>query len=321
MTQGLIASGYNFVNTKSYYSKGELIAEAVSCQDIEKKIIDCDVILIGEPVEKFCDNGPSPIRGIALNKYQRLFNELNIWHKVIHYEYHDSCELNNNMLNASLMFKRSLINPAVKLQKHYPQNVRHIDYCAMDEFFTFSSLDKTYDIGYFFNSIGWIGGHRRDNVRNHLLRRANEFPNSLICCATGIPTEERRWSICQGGETPFLSYLRMLGKTKIVFTANPDFCEGDNRLWEALASKVLLFRDIRTIMVDHFPEDNKHCIVFDASNEASIEEAINKAKYYLNNEHERLKIADAGHDLITKYHRPINRINYMLTEYKGNNGH
>lgn len=59
--------------------------------------------------------------------------------------------------------------------------------------------------------------------------------------------------------------------------------------------------------IDELFEDGKHLVLY-----RSIEEAIDKAKYYLAHDSEREKIAQAGHELVMQKHTIDHRVDRML---------
>ena len=106
-------------------------------------------------------------------------------------------------------------------------------------------------------------------------------------------------------------YFRLLKKSRIVVTCNPDKWEGDHRTWESFASGALVFIDrIYTPMV-HPLIDGEHCIFYDLSDEglAKLEERI---RFYLEHSELAYDIARAGHEFTMKYHRASNRIDEIL---------
>ena len=61
-------------------------------------------------------------------------------------------------------------------------------------------------------------------------------------------------------------YFRLLKRSRIVVTCNPDKWEGDHRTWEAFANGALVFIDRMWTPMVHSLIDGEHCIFYDLSN-------------------------------------------------------
>lgn len=82
--------------------------------------------------------------------------------------------------------------------------------------------------------------------------------------------------------------------------------DANMRLYEALACKRLLLTEDIPAVRDHF-EDGKHLVLF-----KTIDEAVDKAKYYLANEDERNTIAEAGYQEFLSKHTYMHRAKEIL---------
>lgn len=112
-------------------------------------------------------------------------------------------------------------------------------------------------------------------------------------------------------ELDMREYFRMLRRSRIVVTCNPNKWEGDHRTWEAFANGALVFIDkIYTPMV-HPLIDGEHCIIYEMS-DAGLKELKEKILYYLDRTDKAEHIAKAGHEFTMKYHRASNRIDEIL---------
>ena len=109
------------------------------------------------------------------------------------------------------------------------------------------------------------------------------------------------------------NYFNTLLNSKIIITCNPDWWDGDYRLWESLASGALVICDKMLTPVIHPLEHKKHLIYYDREN---IEELSSLIDYYLENENERLKIAKEGHEYALKYHKYSDRANEIINKLK-----
>jgi len=106
-------------------------------------------------------------------------------------------------------------------------------------------------------------------------------------------------------------YFKLLKRSRIVVTCNPDPWEGDHRTWEAFASGALVFVDKMYTPTTHPLIDGKHCIFYDLS-DTGLRELRALILYYLKHTAEAETIAKAGHEFTMKYHRTSNRIDEIL---------
>lgn len=233
----------------------------------------------------------------------------NLWDRTIFYEFRDSCAVDNIMLKGLAYFKRSVTcgegRVPIDNKLIFPLN-----HCALEEFFL-DDQDRTYDVGCFFDVNNHRLGYRRKTLIERLLE-TNPFPNSLIGTSTGHAAPARLALFQPPADNPCLNYIKMLGQTKIVFTAQPGPTDGDWRTWEAFAAGTLVFKDLSFIPTPQMPTDSEHCFTFDASNKVEIDKAVDVAKYYLRNEAERNEIATAGKEHIRKFHMAGNRVDQIL---------
>ena len=106
-------------------------------------------------------------------------------------------------------------------------------------------------------------------------------------------------------------YFKLLRRSKIVVTCNPDKWEGDHRTWEAFASGALIFVDRMWTPMVHPLIDGEHCIFYDLSDEG-LKILQERILYYLDRTDKAERIARAGHEFTMKYHRGLNRIDEIL---------
>ena len=79
------------------------------------------------------------------------------------------------------------------------------------------------------------------------------------------------------------------------------------RALDIMASGGVLFSNYQVELAEMFG-DGEDCIMY-----SSLEEAVDKASYYLNNEEELCKIAQNGHDIVKKNFRYEDRIRTLLS--------
>jgi len=106
-------------------------------------------------------------------------------------------------------------------------------------------------------------------------------------------------------------YFKLLKRSRIVVTCNPDPWEGDHRTWEAFANGALVFVDRMYTPMTHPLINGKHCIFYDLSDKG-LEELRERIQFYLSHGELAYDIARAGHEFAMKYHRASSRIDEIL---------
>ncbi len=152
--------------------------------------------------------------------------------------------------------------------------------------------------------------HRRKYKHHNRIRVLNLLERMDIRGETYIG-EFNKGAMKRFNAPDMKDYFRLLKRSRIVVTCNPDPWEGDHRTWEAFASGALVFIDrIYTPMV-HPLIDGEHCIFYDLSDEGllKLEERI---LFYLSHGELAYDIAKAGYEFTMKYHRVSNRIDEIL---------
>lgn len=143
-------------------------------------------------------------------------------------------------------------------------------------------LTKRFDVCF----VGHVNNARREDALNRVF---SEFPNFYY------------------GQQLFDDAARKYSESKIVF--NIAMTNDVNmRCFEALATGSFLLTDHVPSIGDLF-EDGKHLVLY-----RSLDEAIDKAKYYLDHEDEREKIAQAGYEHVIKNHTIQDRVSLILAE-------
>lgn len=144
-------------------------------------------------------------------------------------------------------------------------------------------LDKKYDVCF----VGHVNAMNRVEALDRLFA---EFPNFYY------------------GQQLFENAARKFSESKIVF--NISMTDDINmRTFEAMATgSFLLTNWIPTI--EELFEDGKHLVLY-----KSLDEMVDKAKYYLAHDEERERIAQSGYEEVMKHHTIQNRIDVILSEY------
>ena len=147
----------------------------------------------------------------------------------------------------------------------------------------FDILTKKYDVCF----VGHVNTRNREDALDRLF---SEFPNFYY------------------GQALFNEAARKFAESKICFNiAMTD--DLNMRNFEVMATgSFLLTSWIPTI--EELFEDGKHLVLY-----RSMDEMVDKAKYYLKHDDEREKIAQAGYEEVMKKHTIQHRVDVILNEY------
>lgn len=147
----------------------------------------------------------------------------------------------------------------------------------------FDLVSKKYDVCF----VGHVNSLNREDALHRLFA---EFPSFYY------------------GQQLFEKAARKFAESKIVF--NIAMKEDLNmRIFEVMATGSFLLTDwVPTI--DELFEDGKHLVLFH-----SLDEMVDKARYYLTHDDEREKIAQAGYEEVMKNHTIQHRVSRILEEY------
>jgi len=144
----------------------------------------------------------------------------------------------------------------------------------------FSYASKDYDVAF----VGHVNSPNRVDFLDRMFR---EFPNFFF------------------GQRKFQEAAKIFCKSKIVL--NIAMKEDSNmRCFEAMGSGSFLLTDW-VPHIDELFEDGKHLVLY-----RSLDEAVDKAKYYLKHDSEREKIAQAGFEEVMAKHTIDHRVKRML---------
>lgn len=145
------------------------------------------------------------------------------------------------------------------------------------------NFTKHFDICF----IGHVNSRNREEALDRLF---SEFPNFDY------------------GQALFDQAAERFGNAKIVFNiAMKD--DINMRCFEAMATGSLLLTD-RISHIDELFEDKKHLVFYD-----SLDDMVEKAKYYLAHDIEREEIAQAGYEHVMKNHTMQKRVDVILSEF------
>lgn len=292
---------------KTVRSLGMVLASATPSVSLGYALLNSDLIFIPD-LDHFGE--------IQLLEF---IEKAGLWSKVVVYDFKDSPKLERGLYERCLAyFKRSYYS-GLDRQKTVDDKFPAfpLNYCLLDCYLEIAPKDqseKTIDLGYFFNPADVVADKRRGNVLQYLNHEDWSPYYTMIGKTTTSGTAGRRSVLSSIKGNAWVDYMELLGQTKILFSAFPEEWDGDSRTWEAMSSKALCFLDKTYFSTEHYFEHGKHCFFYDASDKASIRDAICLAKEYLKPERkaERESIAEEGFKHAICYHRSVNRIDYML---------
>jgi len=141
------------------------------------------------------------------------------------------------------------------------------------------------------HDIAFVGHVNSENRVEFLDRMFKEFPNFFF------------------GQRRFQDAARIYKKSKICINVSMKD-DLNMRVFEVMGAGGFLLTDYVSYMEELF-EDGKHLVLY-----RSLDEAVDKAKYYLAHDEERDRIAQAGHELVMKYHTIDKRVDRILEVYK-----
>lgn len=147
----------------------------------------------------------------------------------------------------------------------------------------FDLLSKKYDIGF----VGHVNSKNREDALDRMFR---EFPNFYY------------------GQQLFEAAARKYAESKIVFNISM----ADDlimRCFECMGTGSFLLTNWIPTIEEHF-EDGKHLVLY-----KTLDEAVDKAKYFLAHDEEREKIAQAGYEEVIKKHKIQDRVNVILNTF------
>lgn len=149
-------------------------------------------------------------------------------------------------------------------------------------FIPYNFINKKYDLCF----VGHINSTNRIMALDRMFR---EFPNFFY------------------GQKLFNDAAKKYVESKVVFNiAMKD--DLNMRCFEVMGSKSFLLTD-RVQSIDDLFIDGKHCVMYD-----SIDEAVDKARYYMANDEMREAIAESGYEHVMAKHTIDHRLEVILNQ-------
>lgn len=291
---------------KDVVSLGRILARGTT-GDALAALGNCDLVFLGNR-EFFSD--PTLLRHIEA---------LSAWPKVVFFDFKDSPEIDEEVLGKCLAyFKRSMARGLNR--EPLPVGARPVyplDFGVLEAYLEVLGPirdRRSVDVGFYFDPAAIAGSTRRGNIHACLMEEDWGGATTRIGRFTAGGAIGRR-NVFYGVENnPWADYMRLLGQTRIVFSATQDGWDGDSRTWEALASGALCCLDVSSIAMPDPLEHGRHCLRYDARSRDSIREVVRLARQLLRPEfgEERRAMAARGRDLAVKRHGSRARVAYML---------
>ena len=146
----------------------------------------------------------------------------------------------------------------------------------------YNFLNKKHDLCF----VGHINSPNRIEALDRMFR---EFPNFFY------------------GQKLFNEAAKKYAESKVVFNIAMKN-DLNMRCFEVMGSKSLLLTD-RVQSIEDIFVDGKHCVMYN-----SLDEAVDKARYYIQNDEEREAIAQSGYNEVMARHTIDHRLEVMLNQ-------
>lgn len=137
------------------------------------------------------------------------------------------------------------------------------------------------------------------NLVSHNLKKSFSQNYNVFCDMVGMADRV-------GRRHPQLEYVRALLDTKIVVVAQRDTYEDHYRLYEALVSGGLVLTDPMLTLPNGL-RNGTSIIVY-----STLDDLVQQVQYFLNHNHQRIKIAKAGRRVALARHRSWHRMEEVI---------
>jgi hypothetical protein len=192
----------------------------------------------------------------------------------------------------------------LELPRH-PATFHPLPYCVLDEFVVEEELERDIDLGCYLRP-----NQERREIALHLLEQI-KIPSLRTHIGPISEGERREFDN---------AYLHALRRSTIVVTLGPDWTEGDSRTWEALANGALVMQPPMLTPVAHPFVEGEHIVYFDgedlgkpAKQLAFLDVVLDQ----LSRPDDAARIGAAGREHALRYHRPVNRVDAILSVVAG----
>lgn len=230
------------------------------------------------------------------------------WGKTIYYDFSDHRGVDRTERNkCRLYLKRTWPNSGLS------NKVVPVPLCALPEYLiagpkTYQETPE-YEALYLFHVDILKGRNPNEEARRVMFRALRGCPY----VTTGQTTRTGRRDIfLDSQDNPFVEYLHMLQKAKVVVTALPEHGGGDHRIWEALASGTMVFCEKAVSSWDDGLVEDVHYKKIEPFADPVVLRA--QIGYYLSESMamKRYHIGRVARERIQSHNMPINRIEGVL---------
>lgn len=242
-----------------------------------------------------------------LPKHEQYYSQKFSPEKLVYIDYHDSPTW-VAPVECLAYFKRSWVRQVdhgkyvTKESFSRPPNFYPLTMAIMDEFIIDEDMER--DVA--------LSCTLRRSLRPHFNRiRVLDFLEGMNIQGKTQIGELNKGQMRRFNEPDMREYFRLLKRSRIVVTCNPNKWEGDHRTWEAFANGALVFIDRMYTPMTYPPVDMIHCIYYELS-DSGLKELREKILYFLENTIHADAIAHSGFEFTMKNHRASNRIDEIL---------
>lgn len=255
----------------------------------------------------------------ALDHLDDMIGDL--WYKVVYYDFKDTTDIDHNRLVSCRLYVKRTWNqgPMMDGTGGVFGKVVPGPYGVLDEYLIPQNRVRDIDLVYLFQPKDQWNEANRFQVYKALMDRelVAGTPDWHIGYTTYPQGDSGRRAILDppGDNNVYTQYSDILSRTKVIFTCQPNHPGGDSRIWEAFASGALVVTDWpwKDDVIPNRPIDGVHCLIYDSSSEADIQEAIHRVKAILEDPARMAEIAANGRDWVTRNHMAVNRVEDILS--------
>lgn len=244
-------------------------------------------------------------------EWDDFLNRANLWGKVIYYDFRDDEQIDTEYLcKCRLYVKRTWPDGGAVRQG----KMLHVPYGILDEYLFYQHLSLTRDIDfvYLFTPNPDNPAERsRYRVYQALERAGDKGDLKGFIYGLGQKTREGRRAIFEPmDDNPFLDYLMLLKRAKVVITIMPDHNGGDSRIWEAFASGAAVLTNFLN-PVRGFRNQTDY-FGFNPNDDNGIEVMFKLLFDLIKNDSVRKMVGELGQKMALDSHMAVNRIGSIL---------
>lgn len=273
-------------------SLGEAIAKALPEHELKQALTEADLIF-----------RPSNSH-FGLDQWEDFIDQNDLWPKVIYYDFKDTEQMDWLALEKCRLYVKRSWDGRKRGQRL--GKVIKIPYGVLDEYLYFERADhieRNIDVAYL---ITPNPKNPAEASRYKVFEALTQWRGHDLVMRIGQDTRDGRRAIFDPPEgNPFIKYLRILRRSKIVITIEPDHHGGDSRLWEALASGAMV--------MSNYDDGCGMVSPVDPGNQRGLDNMTAAIRYILKDRPITRKItAYSGYNEAMLNHRAVNRVDSIL---------